>query len=810
VHRQFALGGLGGDPLRYPLARWLMTQTLPTTQPSPPTGTGTDAAEQPLDAPDDPRGELADKLRARKLRWSDTRPMAHDADSAFAVGYRFVVWLVRKVVPATIYRAAASGRFPALGREYRWFMRQRYLAPVQSGRFLDFAARLTARGLAVEQPDEVRKLLVHAFLEDLRYAYRRRPWRLAGWRHTVYPVLLLKGVQAGNAGHTLLRVINDVRNETGLWDPLVVLASEVAQPAEIAELGRHRSRLWDAETACDLWEEALPAAQRRRSPDAWVFTLVADDQAGQRARTGSVPEFVAPRPPLFARRVVVVGVLLAVVAGALLWVGSRWDPGCRPHPLRDGVSVERSGGECVGFSDSADQVFSPDQGDLSAAERLIFRQNALALETFRRKGGRQPLVTLVYFGALTGQPTGPREKAYVSEREELEGMAVAQKERLPDSGGSDGQALLRIVIANGGNQMHHADQVAAMLVGLAADDRTVVGVVGLVESRATTAAALHRLNRAGLPTIATTLSADGFGANSRLYLQLVPSNTEQIDLVARYAAQEHLVGTHVYYSTAGTSLSDDLYVETLKTAAEQRFHLTATQFTQEVSLRGECDFRGLLFFAGRYSDFDEFLNGLRTVCVGNRGLPTHLVADDSVNRYMANDQKRLDAPNMPLVYVSKAALATCARLRADSGDEARSTFLQLIQKPDLLHPPRCTGPDEPAAGERLGLGYDATKMFLEAVQRLLDSNGDVAAVHPAVVFAELLRHNAASPYLGTTGTIRFNPDTGEPVHKRISLMLVKTIRVGGNADRSEPVEVYHCGMDRIDPAPAGPSTCARN
>ena len=809
AHRQVTLGGLGGDPLRYPLARWLMTQTLPAAQGAPEAGSAGTAGPAP-DTADDAREELAGKLRERKLRWSDARPAAHNAESIFAVAYRFVVWLVRKAVPATIYRAAASGRFPLLGREYRWFMRQRYLAPVQSGRFLDFAARLTASGIAVEQPDEVRKLLVHAFLEDLRYAYRRRPWRLAGWRHTVYPVLLLNGVQPGNGGHTLIRLINDVRNETGLWDPLLVLASEVAEPAEIAELGRVRPRLWDAETAFDIWEEALPEAQRRRSADAWVFTIVGDDQPGQRAQPGAIPEFVVPRPPLFARRAVVAGVALVLVAGALTWVSSRWDANCRPHPVNDGIAVELIGGECVGFTDSANHMFSPDQKDLSAAERLIFRQNEVALDTFRRKGGRQPLVTLIYLGALTGQPTGRTERAYVSEREELEGMAVAQKERLPDGGGSDGQALLRIVIANGGNQMRHADEVTAMLARMAADDPTVIGVVGLVESRTATAKALQRLQRAGLPTIATTLSADNFGRNSRLYLQLAPPNSEQIRLVAGYAAQERLTDVHLYYSTAGTKLDDDLYVKTLKSGAEERFGVTAKEFTDNVSLANECGFGGLLFFAGRYSDFDEFLSGLRTACVGGRTLPKHLVADDSVNRYMANDQKRLEAPDMPLVFVSKAALTTCARLRQDGRDEGRSTFLQLIRKPDLLQPRRCTDGDEPATGERLGLAYDATKMLVEAAQRLRDNGWDPGEVSPAVVFAEALRHNAATPYLGTTGTIRFNPATGEPVHKRISLMRVDTIKVGDNGEKSEPVETYHCGIDRVDPAPGKPSICARN
>ena len=102
-----------------------------------------------------------------------------------------LLWLVRRAVPGVVFRAAVSGRVPVLGRHYNWFMRQQYLAPRQSVTFLGFAERLTAGWRDGEQPDQVNKLLLHAFLEDLRQAYRRRPWRPSDWRRTAYPALLL-------------------------------------------------------------------------------------------------------------------------------------------------------------------------------------------------------------------------------------------------------------------------------------------------------------------------------------------------------------------------------------------------------------------------------------------------------------------------------------------------------------------------------------------------------------------------------------------------------------------------------------------
>lgn len=65
---------------------------------------------------------------------------------------------------------------------------------------------------------------------------------------------------------------------------------------------------------------------------------------------------------------------------------------------------------------------------------------------------------------------------------------------------------------------------------------------------------------------------------------------------------------------------------------------------------------------------------------------------------MANDQKRMDAPNMPLMYVLKSALTTCAALAAAKGDDARAGFLGLIRREGLLEPRRCSAGSQPANG----------------------------------------------------------------------------------------------------------------
>ncbi len=800
VHHQLALDAFGAEPFQfrhYPLARWLMDQTLP-------------GVEVP-----DRRAVLAEKLRERRQRWSDHGGAMHGTETPFAVLYRFVVWLVRRAVPSVLFRAAVTGRVPMVGRHYRWFMRQQYLAPRQSVTFVGFAERLTTGWRNGEEPDQVNKLLVHALLEDLRCAYSRRPWRLSGWRRTAYPVILLADVALGNAGYTLMRLLNDVRNETGRTDPLLVIGGSDQPPAEVIGMAGPSYRLAEAPDGCEDWLETLPERRRLRRPDAWhlVLTAAPDETVDPSAIPPDQlqPDFTVPRPPWWARRVLAAGVALALIAGALVWVSSRWGPGCLPSPFSGHVSVRLIDGECIGYSDSGGYVFNHDAGQdsLRSIQRRIFAQNKEVDEVWAGSRRRRPLMTLVYLGILTGQRTGPKEESYVSEREELEGMAVAQYAGMKASASTDGEPLLRIVVANGGKQMRHATEAVDMIAGLARDDPTVMGVVGLVESRSTTARALGRLGEIGLPAIAPTLSADGMYRSSRLYLQMVPPNADQAALVAGYATGElGVADAHVYYTTGDNStLDDDLYVKTLVADLATRFgpRASVAGFQAGDPLDRECGYGGLLFFAGRYSEFDEFLEALRG-CGSNP--PAHVVADDSVNRYMANRQLRASAPgNLPVTYVSKAALSTCTRLGADAAtDEAHRRFLDLVRRTDLLTPPRCVHGAQPQVGERLGLAYDATMMLVRAVERLAGllavagQPWDRQAISPVAVYTEVLRQNAVAVFDGVTGPIRLSADTGEPIDKRISLVRVDNIP---DVD-AEPREVYACGeVHPTDPAGCG-------
>ncbi|MEV4482320.1 hypothetical protein [Micromonospora coxensis] len=71
------------------------------------------------------------------------------------------------------------------------------------------------------------------------------------------------------------------------------------------------------------------------------------------------------------------------------------------------------------------------------------------------------------------------------------------------------------------------------------------------------------------------------------------------------------------------------------------------------------------------------------------------------------------------------------------------------------------------------------------------------SVNPVGVHAEVLRQNAAGGYPGVAGVIRYGPDSGEPVAKRIALLTVARVP---DVDAA-PVEVFGCGSVDGGPDP---------
>ncbi|MFD4635994.1 hypothetical protein ACFWN2_01695 [Lentzea sp. NPDC058436] len=617
-----------------------------------------------------------------------------------------------------------------LGKEPRWLMRQPFTMPGHSTNFTGFAERLTVGRRTEENLEQIKKLLVHSFLQDLRVAYGSGTVRLRRWRRTAYTLVLLENITEDNGGWELLRLINDVRNESTEHDPMLVVATSARQPDWLAASGPPKP-VSRAQNELQAWYDDLPARRQALRDDARFICLALPDPAESGPPPSDADESAwytagpmrPPAVPLLVRRsflatalVIVLGVA-AVAGGPWLWTGIVQD--CLPSP-RAAVAVEWVGGqdgECVGLSDGAAQVFGRDEM-LRKAQLAVFEQNRKAEKLHAAKPDR-PIVSIVYFSELTSPENALGTADSISE--ELTGLLAQQYQRnvLSDSS----PPLLRIIIANGGYKMTQARHVVdRYLTPLFQDDQTVMGVVGMGRTVKQTESAIGALGDLGVPVIATSLTGQGLAGRSPVYFQLVAGNRAQAELVVAFAGDPAKITGYT-----PKNFADDGYLNSLRENLEK---VNVTQFAEwsgsSDTVAPRCGADQVAFFVGRETDFEGFLRKVLDTCKeGNR---PQLVGDDAVARFVAR-RARANETNyskVKLYYVSLGGLVIsqnrdcftsdadarplCAilrRLRSASDDDgvAWQQFGKAL-----------AGNSVPWIGERVGIAYDGAGLFLRAVE----------------------------------------------------------------------------------------------
>lgn len=712
---------------RYLLASWLTMQNLGGL------------------AGDQARRKLIHLLRDRRGWGQADQAVLSATDAAPGLLTKLALLLFAAFWPVSRFWLWVSGRVPGLGSQTRWFMRQPFMAPSQSSDFLGFAERLTLGRRRDEDLDQIDKLLVYAFLEDLRDAYRRRPWRLHTWRRTAYTVVLLDNVSRGNGGSRLLVLVNEVRNKTGELDPLLVVASGAEQLPDWPP--DHPVRpVSEAADALVRWRRDLPKQRQTQARAGWFLPLALPPQAPpqslppeDRNAWDRIERYEPRRAPWLARRPVAALVVLAVLALAAAPVGRTgypyWASNCRLVD-RDGVSVApvqvTVGGvterQCVGYSDSDRQLFGADER-LRAAQRGIFAQNERAKQ-LHDQVPRRPLVSVVYFAGLTSQRVDAESDR--AQAEEMEGLLLRQQQQ---NNPSKAEPLLRVIVANGGAQMKASLRVAQdMLAPLVRSDPTVLGVVGLDRSITETEQVITLLGNLGVPVVAHTLSGDGLPERSPLYFQLVPDNAYQARMVAEFVRKRRARKVTIYHPT----VPGDTYVRTLVESLHRELGTLAgedrtwSSAASGLGLRSLCEDptdqrNDIVFYAGRHDDFEQFLKDVTRGCYGQRRLPM-ILTNDAASRILADEQRRRqDAfAGISVHFVSKGGLVVLAGKNclerkpspAIGGGTPLDAFCAgyhrlyehlrqtLRNKPKLLWP-----------GERVGASYDSAGLFLEAVRR---------------------------------------------------------------------------------------------
>ncbi|WP_024801397.1 hypothetical protein [Nocardia sp. BMG51109] len=700
--------------------------------------------------------------------------------------WRAPLWLMY-VVTLGIFRLALTGRIPLLSGRYRWFMRQPHLAPDLSGTFVRFADRLGRwRG---EDPEYVARLLVNAFLEDLRRGYRLPWWNITRTRRMTYPVLLLDDAALVGGGDRLLWLVNEIRNQTGLFDPLLIVG-----------VGRHRhlgpsrrssdpaapTAAVSASSAYTEWRNELSVNRRKRKPITWYLPISLPAPGSATGSSDDGPdgfsgfdlqtddERKAVRPPLVYNRAVRISGVVILCAGlATIPVGYH-----RDHCWSFTSSVHRVGAECIGISDGSHSLFEPSDPHIRSVENTIAAQNEAA-ERLHEDFPKRPYITIAYPQALTS--SDGTADSLTAEREGLEGVAAAQQRQLTSRQGDDAP-IVRVLIANGGKGMLQAATVARQLGELADRDERLVGVVGLDLSTRATADMIEVLSNAGLPMVASTLSQESLGTGRPMYFQVAPTNKTEAQVVAAFA-DDHAKGSsgarkvRIYYSddsadTYSSDLRDNARIE----FSAKGFDADPRSFTPGRAAdagRSTCGYDGYVFFAGRgLPDYGDFLDA-----AGACSSKAVFIGDDDVSRYVAAAPKRQANRTLNFYY---ASFAVAPPITERNGEELN--FYQTLEElfPFERNPEHGRSLDGHAA-----LAYDAAQVLIRATSYL--HTGPVShPTTPGTVWREITdihRYPTEQRQIdGVSGTIDYGGEITRQVPKDKPVAILQVVHGDVNTD----------------------------
>ncbi|MEV5413054.1 hypothetical protein AB0K60_29985 [Thermopolyspora sp. NPDC052614] len=694
-------------------------------------------------------------------------------------------------------------------RRFRWFYQDRRRQPYLSKdvtTFERFAVRVVEAARR-DDTEELDKLLVHAFLEDLRQAYRRRRLRRAPWARTGYALLTMypperTGVDGDDdpgdptgTGLRFMRLVHDVREETGQLDPLLVINTLPDSPVDDDDhdhghgyghgyghghggLGPRRTDLARAAEDYEAWlHEAWlrPSASPARSCYLQVnVPRTGRDLAVDRVR-GRAP---LPRPPVLARR----GVYWVLVASVLLMCGgfvtlnelrnranaaeaARY---CGTHAI-----ARTAQGECVGISDGS-EVFN-------ATLRPVIERIRAQNDQVMRDRARKPYITLVYLGPLSVRHGG--QGLVAGTYGELAGLLLLQEEQNREQ-----DLRLRLLIGNVGEFSAHAERVARDVVALSRRDPTIVGVVGLGQSVDQTQRAIRALSSVGLPMIGTVNTYDKtaeFGRwRSPYYFHVAPGNERQAAAAARWA-RLGLTGPDGKVMRARTAAvfydatPGDLYGENLATDFAGHFgEGLASDAVQLLPYEGVAELqrvvdqacrprRDVYYYAGRAPQLNAFLDDLERSC-GTQ--PLYVMAGDEITRQVIQNPIGIQQRTSLRLYYTPLAFRDLWELDWVKEKASPPGFFAEFEKLKAADPD--IG-DRPSEGHAM-LAHDAALAFVQAAQRAFQAVEGTAPTSGMVLY-ELRNINQNGRRLsGATGLIDFgvSPDRHDPAGKPVLLVYV--------------------------------------
>jgi ABC-type branched-subunit amino acid transport system substrate-binding protein len=675
-------------------------------------------------------------------------------------------------------------------RRYVWLSRQPYMRRAARGDFLGFALEMAVppRRDGEEQREQLDRLLVAAFLEDLRRNHHR-DIRRAAWARVRYPMLIFDHLSPGHIGCRFIRIVEEVRarsqTERGLsdFDPLVIVAGidpdapayavdpVDARAPKLVDWLAHSIAVETADETPASMDEAAGLLERRDREQRRLGALGVRREMRVDLTKGHDAEFDRIRP---ARRrpwathpalpwVAMCGVLIGTVSW--LWHTRT----CDPPSVR---SV--AGGECVGITDGSYHF----DARVTGVETAIKKLNDQVLASGK------PYVTVVYLGPLTPDPTtkNPEQDLLASAQGELVGLLMAQQRY-----NAAGPPLrVRILLANAGSKMRYAKRVAQQVRTQALHDRHIVGVVGFEQSRSQTQQAIGEISRGALPMIGTANSFDGTARQgsgfSPYYFRLAPPNSRLAAHAAHWARSGLLDGIHartvtVFYDGDPADLYSRNLAEDFRgdfgpdkvTVLSYRDPSEVPSMVQQACAHPSDVF----YYAGRSDEFRAFINQLTNTACGQGSRV--VLADDEIAKYVNDSARQIGGDDAFRLFYTPLALREAWTPKWVGSQPVGRFFSDYDRVVGEVAGPHAR-PDMRPSPTRAAVSYDAVLMFTSVTSQIFGDQH--VQPTPAAVLAALLEPERVAPLQGASGVLTFGSrEAGHQVNDKP--VLLATVRPNG-------------------------------
>lgn len=637
-----------------------------------------------------------------------------------------------------------------------------------------------------------------ALLEDLRWAHRSWAPDLRGRKRRVPPVVFVPRADARNGALRVLGAISDVRSRRSEQDPLLVLAAvahaDVAAwledagtaPVTVHAVGSRRRGPYE-NWVSDLRVRQAPSRGRAL---AWTLPVrLTRHQLGAGETTRLAPVPVGRSWWFLWSRWTVLAVLVLAACGGLLRVQQLGDRYCGPRLLGsnpDALWRVDPGGtrECVGVA-TGGVSFAGDGGGVRLSGTLPGEDTdrtgaAVGLETLeaaiRRENARVDAlpdvhyVTVVYAGSLT-TVAGQQSRA-LNSLKELTGVHLAQ---MRNNAGPGDPLKIKVLVANGGQDMYFQTDMVQRIVDLARRDRSIVGVVGLGRDTADSDSALTLLQQAGLAVVSTTNSGSYLAKGHVNYFGLAATDQEEaaalrliVDGLAvppadRWAAVlTRTAGRDDRYSPEQAQYGSAM----LKEAGFQligghplEYGLTSNGDPDfEAALSTSCHSEhppAVLYLAGRADDVNQLMRRLAADAGCSRPL-TVLTGDDLTKAQFRTGATSM-APQATLYYTALS----------DPSVTARDSDLAAVAAAELRLAPAGGNPyeDDVFSDGALALAYDATAALQAGAAKAgASQHGGVGSVMAGLRAVEMKSRATGTVDFRDTRPLATGPQPGHGLH----------------------------------------------